>query len=248
MNRLEAKDIRLEGEGRLVAYTAVYGNVDHGGDRLMPGSLRNREQALRKGRLMIGHDYRGMGAAYIEDIQEDEYGVLTTYKFFTDEESQRIYQRCKELQDAGKAISMSIGWAPVEYDYAENGKVREIKGWDMLEGSIVYWGMNELAEAVQVKSRTFVDHAADTIEAVDDLVRRASDLQAKRLEDGRTLGAGARESLVKLAEDLREKTAAIDEILKTSEPDAQAAEGEASKELPDLTPALYALYGLHELQ
>jgi len=133
--------------GTFEGYASIFGNVDLGGDVIQKGAFRKSVKA-QKGKVPLfwRHD-QPIGTATVE---EDEKGLHTLgFPLVNDVQ---LAREGMALVKAGAVRAMSIGY--VATDAPRDGKtgIRTIKTADLLEVSLVPFGMNQLATVTAVKA------------------------------------------------------------------------------------------------
>jgi HK97 family phage prohead protease len=193
-------------DGTFKGYAAIFGNVDLGGDIIMPGAFKELVQN-EDGKIAIlwQHDqHQPIGVA---EVGQDEKGLSVAGELVLDDPiARKAYAHLK----AKSVRAMSIGFDVLEggAKYLADG-VRQLSNLKLWEVSVVTFGMNPLARVAGVKSaldcrsiREFEDLARDALV----LPRR----QAKRLAaaawpslDRDDRGEPAMEELAPFAQELR---------------------------------------------
>jgi HK97 family phage prohead protease len=146
--RLEIKSLsnmQFEGHG------AVFGNVDRGGDVLLPGAFK-RTLAGHKANgttpsMFWMHDQTRIPGKWL-DVSEDEDGLPVKGELAPTDLGKEVHTLLKMEAVSG----LSIGYLPTDIDYASDG-VRLLKEVELLEVSIVAIPMNPKAQVAHVKSR-----------------------------------------------------------------------------------------------
>lgn len=172
----ELKEVAENG-GTFKGYAAVFGNVDQGGDVILPGAFREFvKNEDGKVTILWQHDQRqpiGLAA-----VSQDEHGLKVDGELLL---ADPIARKALAHMRAGTVRAMSIG-----FDVLRDGAkfvadgVRELSRLKLWEVSVVTFGMNPLARVAGVKSAL----DATNIRDFEDLVRDALVLprrQAKRL-------------------------------------------------------------------
>lgn len=149
----------------VVGIVGVYGNVDDGGDIVVPGAFKRAIEEFKAGRsrcaFLWQHDYGQPPTAQILELKEvgraglpDAYQGLTdvsgalmvTRKYLNDPASERVYQGV-----ITRAIrEMSFAYRPIKYHIEKTGSGQEIRileELDLLDCSDVVYGMNPLTMA-----------------------------------------------------------------------------------------------------
>lgn len=137
--------MQFEGHG------AVFGNVDFGGDVILPGAFK-RTLALHKSEdtlpaMFWMHDMSRVPGKWL-DMNEDDKGLVAKGELAPTDLGKEVHTLLKMEAVRG----LSIGYLPKEVDYNSDG-VRVIKDVDLLEVSIVSIPMNPKAQIQHVKSR-----------------------------------------------------------------------------------------------
>lgn len=138
-------NMQFEGHG------AVFGNVDLGGDVILPGAFK-RTLALHKAQdtlpaMFWMHDMSRIPGKWL-DMVEDDKGLVTKGELAPTDLGKEVHTLLK--MDAVRGLS--IGYISKEFDYNTDG-VRVIRDVDLLEVSIVSIPMNPKAQIQHVKSR-----------------------------------------------------------------------------------------------
>ena len=149
--QLEVKEI--DADGRIVGYAAVYGNVDRGGDVILPGAFaksceRNRVEGYRP-KMLWQHDPSQVIGVW-DTITEDSKGLLTQGRVLS-----KVAKGAEvlELLRAKAIDGLSIGYKTIDAEMrpTERGAIREIKEAELWETSVVTFPMNTEATVTDVK-------------------------------------------------------------------------------------------------
>lgn len=136
---------RLEGHG------AIFGNVDFGGDIVIPGafkkSLAEHKRAGTMPQMFWMHDPTQVPGAW-ESMAEDEEGLAVS-GILADT---TLGNDMKTLAGMKAVRGLSIGYAAIDVDYDRNGH-RLLKQVHLGEVSLVSMAMNPLAQIESVKAR-----------------------------------------------------------------------------------------------
>jgi HK97 family phage prohead protease len=146
--RLEIKSLanmQFEGHG------AVFGNVDLGGDVILPGAFK-RTLAEHKAngttpKMFWMHDQTRIPGKWL-DVSEDDKGLPVKGELAPTDLGKEVHTLLKMDAVGG----LSIGYVPTDIDYASDG-VRLLKEVELFEVSIVAIPMNPKAQVAHVKSR-----------------------------------------------------------------------------------------------
>lgn len=144
---LGAADLAFKSDGHsFTGYVARYGNVDLGGDSILPGAFDATLKARARRPLLWQHDTREpIGVE--QSLKSDANGLLGHWSLVDTQRGQDAYKLLK----AGAISGMSIGYVPTEVEFA--GDVRKLLGVDLLESSVVTLPMNEDAQVQSVKAQ-----------------------------------------------------------------------------------------------
>lgn len=138
----------LNDSGHIEGLLAGFGNVDHGGDKLLPGSL-SKSLAARTSPLpmLLHHDMkRPIGAWKEWREQADGLYVAGNMTLAT-----RDAQEAHALAKDGALTGLSIGWEPKQSTRDQAGN-RIISEAELYEGSLVAIPMNPKAQVTAIKS------------------------------------------------------------------------------------------------
>lgn len=138
-------NMQFEGMG------SVFGNVDLGGDVVLPGAFK-RTLAEHKSEgtlpaMFWMHDPSRVPGKWV-DMYEGDTGLVTKGQLATTDLGKEVHTLLKMEAVRG----LSIGYIPTEVDYNSDG-VRLIKDVNLLEVSVVSIPMNPKAQIEHVKSR-----------------------------------------------------------------------------------------------
>jgi HK97 family phage prohead protease len=187
----EFKGLDDSGDGTIEGYAAIFGNLDAGGDIILPGAFAaTLDEYKRRGFMAKSHDWSVEGEiGFPLEVHEDDVGLYVKAKFYADEAAQTVRRRARDRMRHGKDVSFSIGYAAdpasVEYIYPHEYKeklpryvkaqflpdaerqaarferVRLLKSIRVFEHSIVTVPMNQYAQAIAVKGAAPAALAAD---------------------------------------------------------------------------------------
>ncbi|MDD1977128.1 HK97 family phage prohead protease [Pseudomonas tussilaginis] len=140
----------VDDAGNFEGYAAVFNNVDHGDDVILPGAF-TKVKTTRGGKLKLAlyHDLtRLVGAA---DYTQDDHGLLLKGQVNL---AVSYARDAYELMKADILDSMSIGFNTIKADFEDRAgrRVRLIKEAELWEASFVPFGMNPAAQVLSVKS------------------------------------------------------------------------------------------------
>lgn len=157
-----------DGPAKFAGYGAVFGNMDRGGDIIMPGafakSLRNKSRGPVK--MYFNHD-RKMPIGKYTRLEEDEKGL------YVEGELTPGHSLARDVEAAmrhGTLDGLSIGYAIPPGGAKMDGTARRLVQLELAEVSVVSEPMNDKARVGAVKS----DIASlTTISDVEDYLRDA---------------------------------------------------------------------------
>lgn len=221
---LETKEIGEDGR-TVTGLAAVFGNVDHGGDRLFKGAFKKtlKESAGRVKHLWQ-HDMGQPPIATVKELREvnrDDLpdtiqkkwpdatgGLLVVRKYLDTPRGNEVLEGIK----GGAIAEMSFAYDALKYDFEEDKEsktvirnLREVRLW---ETSDVVWGMN----AATVASKS-VDYRIEQLAGMVADLRDTADLDGKA---GRVLSA-------RNLNRLRDALEVLSEILAAAEPQEDEA-------------------------
>ena len=138
----------LTDSGQIEGLLAGFGDVDHGGDKLLPGCL-SKSLAARTTPLpmLLHHDtHRPIGAWKEWRDQADGLYVKGSLTLAT-----RDAQEAHALAKDGALTGLSIGWQPLREQIDSKG-VRVVAEAELFEGSLVAIPMHDRARVAAIKS------------------------------------------------------------------------------------------------
>lgn len=139
-------DDASENTGRNISgYGSVSGNVDSGGDVVMPGAFAESLKSGRKVKMLWNHNSDEPCGVWAE-IVEDEKGLRVSGIISETARGRDIIALLKD----GAIDSLSIGYRTVDAEW--KGETRLIHKAELWEVSIVVFPMNELATIDSVKA------------------------------------------------------------------------------------------------
>lgn len=127
-------------------YASTFGNIDLGGDVVLPGAFAESLKVRPKPRLLWTHEQTEPIGVPLS-LKEDERGLRGEWKISKTTRGHDAYVLLKD----GAIDSMSIGYVPVDSEFTNDG-VRKLKSIDLLEVSLVAMPMNEEALVTSVKA------------------------------------------------------------------------------------------------
>lgn len=169
-----------DGAGMLTGHAAITGNLDEGGDIILPGAFKeSNEEFLKAGWMAHSHDWGVDGViGYLTEAKEDDTGLYVESVFHSTPDAQAVRIKAQERLAAGKQVGLSIGYSiaeskwidakdyekelpiHVKAEHLEDAKtkaskfhrIRLLSKVDNFEFSIVTAPMNRKAGAASVKS------------------------------------------------------------------------------------------------
>jgi HK97 family phage prohead protease len=147
---LTHKSLRLELKvdqqtRRLSGYASVFGNVDATNDVVLPGAFVE-SLTRRMPKMLYQHDSDDLIGVW-DTAREDANGLYVEGVLAATPLGDEVYTLAK----MGALDSMSIGYAPMEFEWNDKG-VRLLKKVELWEVSLVTFPANEKATITGVKS------------------------------------------------------------------------------------------------
>lgn len=168
----------LDDAGSLEGYASVFGNVDAGGDVVVPGAFaEGLDQARRDGRtvkMLWNHD-PDQPIGVWDDLTEDANGLLGKGRLVMEVPRAR---EVHALMKAGAIGGLSIGYRTRESE--RDGDQRLLKKVDLFEVSPVTFPMNDRARVTAIKADGLQEYI-DKLKAGDRLTEREFEHLAKGL-------------------------------------------------------------------
>jgi HK97 family phage prohead protease len=180
-------EVKASDDGWEVAGYASTWDRDLGGDVVHPGAFKGTLEAGGKVRFLYAHDAAQVLGKPLE-LREDERGLFGRFRI----SKTRLGQDVHQLLVDGALDSFSIGFVARDFDRDEKSGVRNLKGVDLLECSLVALPMNPAATITNVKEAPYGQMPLETLLAVYEAHSSAALDQAKavaerRLAEGRKL-------------------------------------------------------------
>lgn len=143
----------LKDDGTFEGYGSIFGNVDSGGDMVMPGAFTGSLVAARqKGssiKMLWQHD-RERPIGIWDDLAEDSKGLYVKGTLLKDSVQQAA--EAYALLKAGAMDGLSIGYRDIETSpHPDKANVIQLKKLDLKEVSIVTFAMNDRARVTDIK-------------------------------------------------------------------------------------------------
>ena len=172
---LEFKASAVADSGEFAGYAAAFGNVDLGGDVILPGAfaktLSDFKNRSSQPALLWSHDH-SMPIGRILSLQEDQKGLLMQGKLtLATRAGSEAYALLKDGAMGGMSIGYSIPDGGAQYD----ANTRLLKELDLYEISLVAVPMNPKAQVTAVKAMD-----CKSQRELDSMVRERLGLGAKK--------------------------------------------------------------------
>jgi HK97 family phage prohead protease len=180
---METKDFgfeikELSDEGVIEGYASIFGNVDNGGDKMVPGafaeSLTKARQTGRTVKMLWNHD-PSQPIGVWTDLVEDGKGLRGVGKLIMDVARAR---EVHALMKGGAVGGLSIGY--ITRKATPEGNTRLLEKVDLYEVSPVTFPMNERAKLTAIKADG-VEDIVNKLAAGDRLTEREFERLAKGL-------------------------------------------------------------------
>lgn len=236
---LEVVELKAGTDGwSFSAYASTFNTRDLGGDIVQPGAFDATLKSSNFRPLLWQHDMREP-IGIEQSLKADSKGLLGTWELVDTQRGADAYKLLKR----GAIRSMSIGYIPQAFEFADEGDTRVLKEIDLLENSVVSIPMNPNARVQSVKhlcagcAETLADEEPkptkgklpelDTHVSFEMLmaqlkgyllfgVDEAEALHARRLEDQRELTTAHIDALGMLSSELKGSTERIEAILRAA--------------------------------
>src|SRR5262245_53079337 len=164
------KDNAISDEGTFEGYASTFGNVDLGGDIVMPGAF-TRTLKSSSGKVPILNAHRSDQLVGLNlDASEDDRGLKVHGKFLINTDLGRnAAQQARDMIAEGHKLGLSIGYRVFKdgSEWDEQTGIRKLKSIELLEYSIAPVPMNPKARMTRVKNfdrwtvREFEEHLRD---------------------------------------------------------------------------------------
>lgn len=137
----------IDDAGNITGLAAAYGNVDHGGDRIVRGAFSKAISAIKSVPMLLFHDQTRPIGSWTE-FRETDDGLEVSGKISTKtRDGSEAYQLARD----GALPGLSIGYDVVAKNIV--GDVRELLELALYEVSLVTIGMNPNARVSSVKAQ-----------------------------------------------------------------------------------------------
>jgi len=136
------------GPGELEGYASVFGNVDQGGDVVLPGAfattLRYWSKQAQPLPLIADHDLSAEGViGSVHDAREDATGLRVKARFSSDPKAQSI--RTKMIEGHLRGMSFTYETVKHHLGTVAGKSVRYLQEVKLFEATVTPFPMNELA-------------------------------------------------------------------------------------------------------
>lgn len=177
---LKALKVSDEGSGFIEGYRSVFGEIDEGGDIIVPGAFKDCiAEYLRSGFTAESHDWDfSKAVGYPVEAKEDERGWFVRSQFHSTSDAQNVRTKAQERFAAGLQVGFSFGYKVDDFQVVEQedfkeqlpqfvktdrleenltkakkfNSIRILKRVSAIEDSLVTAPMNKLAMATAMKA------------------------------------------------------------------------------------------------
>lgn len=136
----------IDESGYIAGIAAGYGNIDHGGDVIMPGALTKAIAGRKSVPMLLFHDHKRPVGAW-QKFDESGEGLHVEGKIAVKSDAGR---EAHALVESGALSGLSIGYKTLRHRF--EGKTRQLHELSLHEVSLVPVGMNDRAVITQIKS------------------------------------------------------------------------------------------------
>jgi HK97 family phage prohead protease len=145
-------EIKAVSDKEIEGYGSTFGNVDLGGDIVMPGAF-SRSLAAHKAngtrpKMLWNHNTDALPIGVWEEFSEDSHGLFLRGRFADTEMGRDV----RTLAKMRAIDSMSIGYQPIDAEFSKDGYLL-LNEVDLWEVSPVNFPMNPKAVIEAVKSQ-----------------------------------------------------------------------------------------------
>lgn len=145
-------------EGIIEGYASTFGNIDQGGDKVMPGAFK-RTLKNNGDKIPILADHRmDQQIGWNMEAKEDKEGLLVRgwLDIQNNQKAKEKYSMAQKALEFGAKSGLSIGYAAVGWDVEKDKdsgmSYRRLKELKLFEYSLVTFPMNEEANLTGAKS------------------------------------------------------------------------------------------------
>lgn len=228
-------------------YLSTFGNVDDGGDLILPGAFDATLASGRKVKFLFDHDgSKPLGPPLT--LTADDHGLFAKGRISKTALGADVHTLLLD----GALDSWSIGYLPTDFTWKDQGDgamVRILKTVDLFEGSLVSVPMNALALVTGVKSQDgateappaeeapaddtpapadpddptghgldYDAHAGKLLAVSAEFVTRTKQGAELRVKEGRAISAARRNRMAEVSGSLRQAADEIDALLTETAP------------------------------
>lgn len=136
----------IDEAGYIAGIAAGYGNIDHGGDMIMPGALTKAIAGRAAVPMLLFHDHKRPIGAWSK-FDETPEGLNVEGKIAVKTEAGR---EAHALVESRALSGLSIGYKTIRHRF--EGKTRQLHELALHEVSLVPVGMNDRAVITSIKS------------------------------------------------------------------------------------------------
>jgi len=210
---IKAASLSVKAEGEddeyltISGYGSVFGNVDNGGDMVMPGAFKECIASGRKPKMLWQHD-AGQPIGAWDEMREDENGLYMKGRI-----SKRATKGAEvaELVKMGAIDGLSIGYRTQEYEMDMDSGTRKLTKLDLWETSVVTFPMNTLASIYAMKAESMTER--DLERALKDMGHSRSMAKAMACAAWKARADVLREADVTVPEDDQREVDALKALL-----------------------------------
>ena len=136
-------------DGTFEGYGSVFGNMDNGGDVMVPGCFTKSLAMIPANRVKMlwQHDSSQVIGKWLE-MREDNRGLYCKGRLFMGVAKGK---ECYELMKEEAVDGLSIGFRTIQDEYDREAGLRRLTEVKLMEVSVVTFPMNELATVSMVK-------------------------------------------------------------------------------------------------
>ncbi len=161
--KLATLEIKAEAEDQdyltVSGYGAVFGNMDSGGDIVMPGAFKGSMENGRKPKMLWQHD-PSQPIGVWDEMREDENGLFMKGRI---SKAAAKGAEVASLVKMGAIEGLSIGYRTLDYEMDVDAGVRKLTKLDLWETSVVTFPMNELANIYAMKSEDMTERDLERV-------------------------------------------------------------------------------------
>lgn len=151
----------LDDSGRIEGILAGFGDVDHGGDRLLMGCFAKTLAARTVPLPMLLHHDTSRPIGAWKEWKEQPKGLYVAGNMtLTTRDAQEAHALAKD----GALTGLSIGWRSTKESIDQKTGVRTVLQAELFEGSLVAIPMHDRARIAAVKSIAGVRDIADLLQ------------------------------------------------------------------------------------